>query len=72
VEEAAKETYGVANARYTWVQTSRYMGIFHGVQPASKALQCLDCHAPGGRMDWKALGYAGDPLLELMNAHAGK
>ena len=72
VKEAAKETYDVSNARYTWVETSRYMGIFHGVQPASKALQCLECHAPGGRMDWKALGYTGDPLTELMNSHAGK
>jgi hypothetical protein len=69
VKEAAKETYGVANARYSWVDTSRYMGIYHGVEPASKALQCLDCHAPAGRMDWKALGYGGDPLLELMKAH---
>lgn len=72
VKEAAKETYGVGNPRYSWVETSRYMGIFHGVQPASKALQCLDCHGSPGRMDWKTLGYGGDPLTALMNSHVGK
>lgn len=44
-----------------WVETERYLGIFHGVQPAAAALGCRDCHAPGGRMDWRALGYEGDP-----------
>jgi hypothetical protein len=23
---------------------------------------CLDCHKDGTRMDWKALGYEGDPM----------
>jgi len=44
-----------------WVETERYLGIFHGVQPAAAALGCADCHGPGGRMDWQALGYRGDP-----------
>jgi len=26
-----------------------------------KALQCDACHGDKGRIDWKALGYAGDP-----------
>lgn len=69
VEEAAKLTYGVDNAKYKWMTTERYMGIFHGVQPAGKALQCLDCHAPNGRMDWSALGYKGDPLTMLISSH---
>lgn len=69
VQQAAKLTYGVDNAQYTWVSSSRYMGIFHEVQPASHALQCLDCHGPNGRMDWSALGYKGDPLTILMSAH---
>lgn len=70
VKLAAKDTYGVDNAKYTWVETSRYMGIFHGVEPKEKALGCLDCHAPGGRMDWKALGYKEDPLVELISSHS--
>jgi mono/diheme cytochrome c family protein len=37
------------------------MGIYHEVQPKAQALKCADCHGPGGRLDWKALGYPGDP-----------
>jgi hypothetical protein len=33
----------------------------HMVQTKEKALRCVDCHGPGGRMDWQALGYPGDP-----------
>ncbi len=62
VRSAARETYGINDATYTWSDTSRYMGIFHGVRPKSEALSCLDCHSSGGRLDWKALGYSGDPL----------
>jgi hypothetical protein len=29
-----------------------------------KALQCQACHAEGGRMDWQALGYDGDPIKQ--------
>jgi hypothetical protein len=38
------------------------MAINHEVVPAAQALRCLDCHREGGRMDWAALGYDGDPL----------
>ncbi len=62
VKSAAKEIYGIDNANYTWVDTTRYMGIFHGVQPKEQALKCMDCHGPKGRMDWKALGYKGNPM----------
>jgi hypothetical protein len=38
-----------------------------------RALACLDCHGPDGRLDWKALGYTGDPILaRLQTAHGGK
>ena len=59
---AAHAAYGVEDIEYEWVPTVRYMGIFHEVQPASEALNCLDCHSSGGRLDWKALGYKRDPL----------
>lgn len=65
VKNAAEEIYGIENANYTWTPTSRYMGIFHGVQPASHALRCLDCHSSPSRLDWKALGYPGDPMARL-------
>jgi hypothetical protein len=48
------------------VDTVRYMGIFHEVEPAKNALRCLDCHSEGGRIDWQALGYEGDPLLSAI------
>jgi mono/diheme cytochrome c family protein len=72
VKNAAKEMYGIDDARYSWTDASRYMGIFHGVQPASKAVSCLECHSPNGRMDWKALGYAGDPLSVLIESRERK
>jgi hypothetical protein len=62
VKNAALATYGVKDATYGWRDTTRYMGIFHGVRPATKALACLDCHRPNGRLDWVGLGYPGDPL----------
>jgi len=65
VRNAAKEFYGIEDAEYDWIDTERYMGIFHEVPPADQALGCLECHRPGGRMDWKALGYDGDPMATL-------
>lgn len=62
VKSAAKEIYGIDNAAFTWTDTTRYMGIFHGVQPKEKALKCADCHGANSRMDWKALGYKGNPM----------
>ena len=32
------------------------------VQPKEQALQCEACHGENGRLDWKALGYPGDPM----------
>ncbi|HEU0201839.1 MAG TPA: hypothetical protein VFR86_15575 [Burkholderiaceae bacterium] len=45
-----------------YVETERYMGIFHEVVPKGQALGCSDCHgAQATRLDWRALGYKGDP-----------
>lgn len=62
VKSAAKETYALDNISYSWIDTTRYMGIFHGVQPKANALKCADCHGTNGRFDWKALGYRGNPM----------
>lgn len=50
--------FGFADTRMFWPTT-------HMVAPAAEALQCLDCHGEEGpkRMDWKALGYEGDPMV---------
>ncbi|MCF6290794.1 MAG: tetrathionate reductase family octaheme c-type cytochrome [Desulfobacterales bacterium] len=46
---------------YGFVNTITYWRINHGVVPADQALDCLDCHGSRGRMNWKYLGYEGDP-----------
>jgi len=67
VKDAAEALYDIADARFDWVDTIRYMGIYHEVRPAEYALRCLDCHGPDGRLDWSTLGYDGDPLAEVLN-----
>ena len=47
--------YGFAQTTMFWPQT-------HMVAPKARALQCQACHSEGGRMDWEALGYPGDPI----------
>ena len=37
------------------IDRGRYMAV--------NVLQCVDCHGKHGRMDWKALGYSGDPAV---------
>ncbi len=38
-----------------------YWPINHMVAESKKALKCNACHGKTSRMDWKALGYDGDP-----------
>ncbi len=66
VAEGARVTYGIEDPDYEWVWAERWMSINHEVQPATNALQCLDCHSENGRLDWKALGYKEDPVLKRM------
>jgi octaheme c-type cytochrome (tetrathionate reductase family) len=56
--KAAGQPY---SGRFGFVETSMVWPINHMVAPKSKALHCADCHGEKGRLDWKALGYAGDP-----------
>lgn len=42
--------------------TVMYWPLSHMVAPKEQALGCTECHGDGKRLDWKALGYAGDPL----------
>lgn len=44
-----------------FVETTMYWPLNHMVVPGETALACADCHGAGGRMDWAALGYPGDP-----------
>ena len=56
--KAAGQPY---SGKYGWIETSMVWPVNHMVAPKDKALKCNDCHGKKGRMDWKALGYAGDP-----------
>lgn len=46
-----------------YITMERYMSVSHGVVAAEQALKCEECHFYGKRLDWKALGYPGDPVL---------
>ncbi|MCB0038816.1 MAG: hypothetical protein KDE23_03990 [Caldilinea sp.] len=50
------------SGEYGFAETWMYWPTTHMVQPKENALQCEDCHADNGLMDWEALGYPGDPI----------
>ncbi len=64
--ELAAPITGLAySGQYGFTQTYMYMPSTHMVQAAEGALQCDACHSAAGkqgRLDWQALGYAGDPI----------
>jgi octaheme c-type cytochrome (tetrathionate reductase family) len=51
------------SGEYGFVETVMYWPLSHMVQPKEKALQCNECHGPQGVMDFKALGFDGDPMF---------
>lgn len=57
--KAAGQPY---SGKYGFVETSMVWSVNHMVVPKDKSLKCNDCHGDKGRLDWKALGYAGDPM----------
>jgi octaheme c-type cytochrome (tetrathionate reductase family) len=50
------------SGEYGFAPTIMYWRINHMVAPKEQALGCLECHGDNGRMDWKGLGYQGDPM----------
>jgi octaheme c-type cytochrome (tetrathionate reductase family) len=50
------------SGKYQFVSTAFYGSINHEVAPKEQSLKCKDCHMEGKRLDWKALGYKGDPM----------
>lgn len=50
------------SGKYGFAETVMYWRLNHQVSPKEDALKCLDCHGDSGRLDWKKLGYKGDPL----------
>ena len=49
------------SGEYGFVETQMLWKVNHMVVPKQQALRCTACHARKGRLDWKALGYPGDP-----------
>ena len=49
------------SGQYGFAPTDMYWKVNHMVVPKAQALKCNDCHSTNGRLDWKALGYGGDP-----------
>ena len=59
---ASEESSGLKySGEYGFTATELYDPINHMVTATSRALSCNDCHSADGRLDWKALGYSGDP-----------
>lgn len=50
------------SGEYDFVETVMYWRLNHMVSPKEEALECLDCHGDQGRLNWKELGYPGDPI----------
>lgn len=50
------------SGKYEFVETAFYGSINHEVVPKENALRCDECHMGGKRLDWKELGYKGDPM----------
>lgn len=50
------------SGEHGFAATEMWWRINHMVSPKTEALKCSDCHNKGTRMNWKALGYDGDPM----------
>jgi octaheme c-type cytochrome (tetrathionate reductase family) len=50
------------SGKHGFAPTEMWWPLSHMVSPKEKALACTDCHGEKSRMDWTALGYAGDPI----------
>lgn len=63
LEDGAKASGLPYSGSFEFVSTEFYGSINHEVAPKENALKCGDCHfGRNKRLDWKALGYDGDPM----------
>ncbi len=60
-EKGMKEAGLKFSGKFEPVETVMYWPLDHMIAPAKSSLKCIDCHAEKSRIDWKALGYPGDP-----------
>ena len=54
--EAVYDATGITYSPLEYVNTERYMGIFHGVSPKEEAMTCTECHQDH-LIDFESLGY---------------
>jgi octaheme c-type cytochrome (tetrathionate reductase family) len=59
---AVKPTGLAYSGQLGFAETEMVWPLSHMVVGRDKALGCTDCHGDKGRLDWKALGYEGDPV----------
>ncbi|MGM0453264.1 MAG: tetrathionate reductase family octaheme c-type cytochrome [Thermodesulfobacteriota bacterium] len=75
-QKAAEKGMAAADLEFsgevTFVETVMHWRLNHEVAPAQDALSCLDCHGTDGVMDFKALGYEGDPAVTGGRKAAGQ
>lgn len=60
--KGAETSHLVYSGHHGFAETEMYWPITHMVTPKDKALGCTECHGESGRMNFTALGYAGDPM----------
>ncbi|MDZ7639590.1 MAG: hypothetical protein U5J83_15250 [Bryobacterales bacterium] len=53
------------NVEARWMRQMGTLMVNHGIHKGGRS--CADCHAPGGILDWKALGYTESRAAELGN-----
>lgn len=51
------------SGQYGWVETAMFWPLSHMVQSKAKALQCTECHGERAILDWRQLGFEGDPAF---------
>ncbi|WP_076414390.1 tetrathionate reductase family octaheme c-type cytochrome [Shewanella sp. UCD-KL12] len=56
------------SGEYDFAATEMWWRINHMVSPKEESLKCNDCHSKGTRMNWKTLGYDGDPMKNKQGA----
>ncbi len=50
------------SGQYDFTDTEMFWPLTHMVAPKEQALECQACHGDQGLLDWRALGYPGDPI----------
>ncbi len=66
INSGAEIYYGRKVKNVKWLESERYMGIFHSIPPKEKALDCFFCHGKKGNFNFKGLGYKEDPIKNII------